>query len=131
MKSISKHLPISLIKSLNQFNSKLVAYHDEIEITSVEQKVGINSASTNQITIKYSVKETNSYFEIMFVPNLDYLYYNYYPNEIISSKTKRTQRQAFDENALKELNINLEKWRNNIAEILNLKDPLDFLKILL
>lgn len=129
MKSISKHLPISLIKSLNQFNSKLVAHREEIEITSSEKKVGIRTNTTeNQITIKYSVKETNSYFEILFIPNLDYLNYNYYPNEIISSKTKRTKQVVFDENALKELNINLEKWKNNIVELFNLKDPLDFFK---
>jgi hypothetical protein len=128
MKSISKYLPISLLRSLNDFNSKLIAYREEIEIISNEEKITFNKVSTSQVTIKYSVKDTNSYFEMIFMPNLDYLNYNYYPNEIISSKTKSTQKQAFDENVLKELNINLEKWKNNIVELLNLKDPLDFFK---
>ncbi len=93
MKSLSKYLPISLIEALNTFNKSLIEYRDELEINSFEQKVHMENESLNQITIKYFIKDSNFYFEIKFIPNKDYLYYNYYPEKINTSKTKKVQKQ--------------------------------------
>ncbi|QZK89860.1 hypothetical protein K5V07_04910 [Flavobacterium sp. CHNK8] len=128
MKSITKYLPISLIKSLNSFNRLLADYRDVLEIDSTESKVTLNGAHTKEITIRYSLKESTSFFTIVFNPVVDYLSYNYYPNDIASSKTKKTARHAYDQKMLEELERNMEVWKNNLVELVNLKDPLDFFK---
>jgi hypothetical protein len=126
MKSSTKHLPISLIKTLNSFNSSIIAFRDILEITSTEKTVTFNSAKYVEVTIKYSMKDTTSFFELSFVPIKDYLNYNYYPNEISSSKIFKIDKHVLDEKMHTELEKHLTKWKNNLTELVNLKDPLDF-----
>lgn len=126
MKSLTKDLPISLIKTLNNFNNSLRAYRDLLEIIATDSEISLNGQSDIEITIEYSLKNSTSYFSISFVPRFDYLSYNFYPNDVTSSKTKTTQRHAFDQKMLAELEKNLKVWQANLVELINLKDPLDF-----
>ena len=128
MKSISKFLPIELIKLLNDFNKSLDDYRNQIELTSQQQNSSIGGKSAKLITIRYNVKETTYYFEIRFTYKLDGIVWDFYPNDKISSNNKSTTSQTLNSHVLKNLKTNLETWRKNLSELFEIEDPLDFFK---
>jgi hypothetical protein len=126
MIDITKKLPISLITLLNNFNKKLIPFRKKIELNASSSNVSLNSVSYENIKTKYTVKNTNFFFEINFIVNGDYIDWNYYPETENSTKKTIKSRSAFNNIVSKKLANELVKWEEHILLLDKLENPIDF-----
>ncbi|PKG50333.1 hypothetical protein [Olleya sp. 1-3] len=126
MIDITKKLPISLITLLNNFNEKLIPFRKKTELNATSSKVSFNSINYESIKTKYTIKDSNFFFEINFVIDGDYIGWNYYPETKDSSKKTTQKRILFDKKSSSQLATDLTKWEENIILTDKLDNPLDF-----
>jgi hypothetical protein len=126
MIDITKKLPISLITLMNIFNEKLIPLRKQTELNANSSKVSLNSNNYENIRTRYTIKNSEFFFEINFIIDGDYIDWNYYPNAKDSSKKANQNRLAFNQKVCDQLKVDLEKWERNIIIVNELSNPLEF-----
>ncbi|CAM3620059.1 hypothetical protein FLGE108171_06455 [Flavobacterium gelidilacus] len=126
MIDITKKLPISLITLLNNFNAKLIPFRKKTELIATTSRVNFNNSNYENIKTKYIIKDTNFFFEINFIIDVDLIYWQYYPETKDSSKKTSQRKILFDKKSSSQLETELTKWEENISLIDKIENPLNF-----
>ena len=126
MNEIAKKLPITLIEILNAFNEDLSDLRRNIELSTNSSETKVKNIKYEKISIKYSLKKTNFYFEIHFLVVGDYIDWNFYPHKEDSTRKYARTRTELTTNIYTELGSALHKWKEMVTNIYELKNPFEY-----
>ena len=130
MKDLVNRIPIELTQLLNTFNKDLSEKRKAVEMTASEFRVRYNNSDYDGIRLRYSIKGTLFFFEIEYLLKGDLINWKFYPESKNSTREKKYDRTAIS-SVLKSNSLlsHLRLWKNNISEIEQLENPLDFFSV--
>jgi hypothetical protein len=130
MKDLANRIPIELTQLLNNFNKELSEKRKSVEMAASEFRVRHNSADYDGIRLRYSLKGTLFFFEIEYLLKGDLINWKFYPESKNSTKEKKYDRTVIS-SVLKSNSLlgHLRLWKNNISEIEQLENPLDYFSV--
>jgi len=130
MKDLVNKIPIELTQLLNSFNQDLSDKKKIIKMTASEFRVRYNNSEYDGIKILYKLIDTSFFIELDYLLKGDVISWRFYPQAKNSTKEKKIDWRSLETVLKGNILLNqLRTWKNIIAEIESLENPLEFFAI--
>ncbi len=88
MEDLVKKIPIQLTQLLNNFNTELSEFRNEIEMDSQDTRVRYSNTNYDGVKVRYQLKNSSFYFELEYLLKGDIVNWKFYPHAKHSTQEK-------------------------------------------